>query len=136
MDYEDMIRKRRALARDYIANVPEEWVNLDHVMVDANGDGIFPFERWEGLQNPCGAVGCVLGWLTTMPELREWARLTRNGVGEWGVRKFLGISDLVCGLFTVRTRYAIPQKQEAMERMERLQTLPIIHYDEPTGGMK
>ena len=64
MDDKDVFLKRRRLARDYWLNVPPAMVNLD----------LYGFDQLvnEGLGQKCGSVGCLAGWLQTMPEFREW----------------------------------------------------------------
>ena len=136
ISYEDVIRKRRALARDYFANVPEKWISLD----------TFNFYKLtqEGLSNTCGAVGCLAGWLQTMPEFRLWAKQGKkhlpwrfdenNGAFLSALYEFFGVvvngRGVNPGLFGSRRSPSIPQKQEAMERLDRLQTLPVVRYEE------
>ena len=52
--------------RDYWLNIPPGHVNLQTTGI--------PFLRLEGLDNlrNCYSVGCLAGWLTTMPEFRHW----------------------------------------------------------------
>lgn len=131
MDYDDLIRKRRALARDYFLNVPESWIDLNRTGYYAN--------VWKnnGLQNPCGAVACLGGWLCTMPEIQEWVRQRAFGAScpsFCDVAEFLGVRRWQVhagdGLFSGRAHLDIPQKQEALDRLDKLQTLPIIRYKE------
>lgn len=77
-DYEAMIQKRRLGFRDYFQNIPEAWIDLGvyYVPYDTFDEDLprnaYLGEIPVGLDNECGAVGCVLGWLATMPEARDW----------------------------------------------------------------
>ena len=58
--------KRLCGFRDYWLNIPPSHVNLQTTGI--------AFLRLEGLDNlrNCHSVGCLAGWLTTMPEFRHW----------------------------------------------------------------
>jgi len=126
--YEQVIRKRRELSLQYFRHIPETWVHLDIVMEDAHGSFITFWKRPHGLHNTCGAVGCVMGWLSTMPEVREWVQETQISEIDSGyiLAKFLGVEDAI-GLFGERASPDISQKEEAIQRLERLQNLPITY---------
>lgn len=146
---DDTYRTRRAGAREYFSKIPE-------VSIDLNIYGL-QLLKAEGLGHKCGAVGCVAGWLQTMPEFRAWQK-GHHGLANVIIQyedeedalplyqpNFWRIADRLCiflgieintdilrdhELFSPRKRQDILQKHEAMDRLDRLQTMPIIGYKE------
>lgn len=104
-----VLLKRRRLAEDYWRSIPPERVDLDQV---------WSSRIWEqriGPYQPCGAIGCLAGWLYSMPEIRESSRTwvgTIEVVSEW-----LDCSDDV---FSSRRHPNQPQHEEAADRLHAL----------------
>jgi hypothetical protein len=73
--------KRRMLARDYLAQIPAEVINLDdwvqpreEVAIGGRKPVIEAHLQANGLDAlKCGSVACLAGWLWTMPEYKEWS---------------------------------------------------------------
>jgi hypothetical protein len=74
--------KRRMLARDYLAQIPAEVINLDdwvqpreEVAIGGRKPVIEAHLQANGLDAlQCGSVACLAGWLWTMPEYKEWCQ--------------------------------------------------------------
>lgn len=133
---DEVYRTRRVLVRDYFLDIPES-------RIDLNSFG-FNVLTAEGLGQGCGAVGCIAGWLQTMPEFRAWKKVyvqdgvpltkdqMRNNFNAflYNLEKFLGIHSRNSWMFSSRRYRNIPQKSEALGRLEELQTTPIVRYEE------
>ena len=142
LDYKQLVHARRKRVKEYIAGIPDECIDLSQRLVAKNkSDNVIVNDYLAGNVNDisCEAVGCVFGWLTTMPEIREFHRNLYDLDSEKGVPvtaltiyRFLGVlpDPVPLGdIFAPRLRPDIPQKQEAMQRMELLQQLPIEKWD-------
>ena len=109
--------KRLELAHDYILNVPERLVDLNEIGFELTG---------HGLTQKCGVVGCLGGWLGTMPEVREFAGIAPDKELRAGfdfVAEWLGVhnnSERDDWLFRPRLNRSIPEKEEALQRLQVL----------------
>jgi len=109
--------KRLQLAYNYMLNVPEELINLHDTGFELTG---------QGLTQKCGVVGCLGGWLGTMPEIREFAGIKPNKklrVGFHTIANWLSVhndSGREDWLFSVRLKHSIPEKEEALLRLQVL----------------
>jgi hypothetical protein len=100
------------LARNYWMNVPKDMVDLDKW-------GIRSLTN-TGLSQECGSVGCVAGWLQTMPEFREYKDKAKidylfadDALAEW-----LGMTERIT--FALRKNLSIPQWEEGLQRLDAL----------------
>ncbi len=109
--------KRLELAHDYMLNVPERLIALNAIGFGLTGCG---------LTQECGVVGCLGGWLGTMPEVREFAEIAPDEklrAGFQNVADWLGVhndSSREDWLFSGRRKRSVPEKEEALQRLRVL----------------
>ena len=72
MDVSQSLKRLQGF-RDYWLNIPPGHVDLATV----GGENLH-LEGLDNLRN-CYSVGCLAGWLTTMPEFRQWHWATYRG---------------------------------------------------------
>jgi len=128
----EQIRHNRQLAAEYLKKIPAERWYLNATMKESLG--IQLYVNWEGLENsPQWAVGCVLGWLQTMPAVRDYAKKNHRWspvIAEPSYRAvvtFLGLNlKDASNLFHRRSKPTLSDYAEAMERVDSLMSLPIM----------
>ena len=113
------LRRRRA-ARRYFAGIPARKIDLD-VFLEIKKDGSDALIKRSGHKNYCGTVGCLAGWLCTMPGVPKDDR------SFCGLKRFFGIAcDEAADIgsyyayFGSRQNIDLSQRAEAMQRLDRM----------------
>ena len=122
--------KHLRMARDFMQCVPEKRLKLWDIGAYLTGIG---FD-----QPSCDSVGCLGGWLQTMPEVREYAQAKggyegRTWFGFDVVAEWLGLvnsnstgrayvqGQIPHDMFaTSMSKGKVPEKQEALNRLDYL----------------